>query len=197
MDTNNLSDEVMDFFKALANLERLKIAGLIALQELTPAEIAQRCGLAPVAVLKHLEQLAHAGLAVEKPGAADSRSFSQSATYALDGKFLNELSRRVLSGSKPRPQLDEFEGEEYDHKVLGDFLKPDGTLKSIPTQQKKLLAVLRYLAQEFEPGKQYPEKEVNILLAKRYPDAASLRRYLVDNGFLKREAGVYWRLEGS
>ncbi len=35
MDTNNLPDEVMTFFKTLANIERLKIAGLIAVEELS------------------------------------------------------------------------------------------------------------------------------------------------------------------
>lgn len=195
MDTNNLPDEIMTFFKALSNVDRLKIAGLIALQELTPAQVAERTGLAPVAALKHLEQLVHAGLAVERTYGEGGRSFSQSASYALDARALNDLSRRALSGSRPKVQLDEYEGEEYDIKVLGDFLRPDGTLKSLPTQQKKLLAVLRYLAQEFEPGQQYPEKQVNILLAKHYPDAATLRRYMIDNRLLGRESGMYWRLE--
>lgn len=195
MANNDVSDEIMTFFKTLSNIERLKIAGLIALQELTPAQIAERIGMPPAAVLKHLQQLVHAGLAVEKSAGEASRSFSQSASYALDARSLNELSRRALSGSQPKPQLDDYAGEDYDRKVLGDFLRPDGTLKSVPTQQKKLLVVLRYLAQEFEPGQQYPEKEVNIMLARRYPDAASLRRYLVDNGLLARASGVYWRVD--
>ena len=195
METNNLPDEVMIFFKTLANLERLKIAGTIAIQELTPAQIAERTGLKPVMVFKGLEQLVHASLAVEKPTGDSPRSFSQSAVYSLDAQYLNELSRRVFSGSRPKVQLEEFEGEDFDRKVLGDFLRPDGTLKSIPTQHKKLLAVLRFLAQEFEPGQKYAEKQVNITLARRYPDAASLRRYLVDNGLLAREGGFYWRVE--
>ena len=195
MDTNNLPDEVMTFFKTLANLERLKIAGLIAVEELSPAQIAERSGLKPEAVIKSLEQLVHAGLVLEKSTGDSPRSFSHSATYALDAGYLHELSRRVLSGSRPKVQLEEFEGEDYDRKVLGDFMRADGTLKSLPTQNKKLLAVLRFLAQEFEPGQKYPEKQVNIMLARRYPDAATLRRYLVDNGLLARANGVYWRVE--
>ena len=195
MDTNNLPDEVMTFFKTLANLERLKIAGSIAVEELSPAQIAERTGLKPEAVFKGLEQLVHAGLALEKSTGEAPRSFSQSASYALDTHYLNELSRRVLSGTHPKAPLEEFEGEDYDRKVLGDFMRADGTLKSIPAQHKKLLAVLRFLAQEFKPGQKYPEKQVNIMLARRYPDAASLRRYLVDNGLLARESGVYWRVE--
>ena len=47
-----------------------------------------------------------------------------------------------------------------------------------------------------EPGVRYPEREVNALLAVWHPDVAALRRYLVDEGLLTREAGVYWRSGG-
>jgi hypothetical protein len=42
----------------------------------------------------------------------------------------------------------------------------------------------------------YPEREVNALLAAWHPDVAALRRYLVDEGLLTRDAGVYWRSGG-
>jgi hypothetical protein len=42
----------------------------------------------------------------------------------------------------------------------------------------------------------YPEREVNALLAVWHPDTAALRRYLVDEGLLTREAGLYWRSGG-
>ena len=52
--------------------------------------------------------------------------------------------------------------------------------------------VLRHLAETvFERKRKYPEKEVNQLLAVRHPDAASLRRYLVDEGFMARKSSVY------
>ena len=52
------------------------------------------------------------------------------------------------------------------------------------------------LVRVFEPGIRYPEREVNALLAVWHPDVAALRRYLVDEGLLTREAGVYWRSGG-
>ena len=65
-------------------------------------------------------------------------------------------------------------------------------LVSIPAQHAKRLVVLRYLAETvFERKRKYPEKEVNQLLAVRNPDAASLRRYLVDEGFMTRKNSVY------
>ena len=48
----------------------------------------------------------------------------------------------------------------------------------------------------FEVGVRYPEREVNALLAVWHPDTAALRRYLVDEGLLTREAGLYWRSGG-
>lgn len=84
-----------------------------------------------------------------------------------------------------------------DQRVLGNFLAPDGTLRTIPGKHAKLLVVLDHLAQAFEPGRTYPEPEVNEVLGRFHPDFAALRRYLVENDFLTREDGVYWRSGGT
>jgi hypothetical protein len=82
-------------------------------------------------------------------------------------------------------------------KVLANFLDADGRLHTIPSKRHKLLVVLDYLAQRFEPGVRYPESEVNDILVTFHPDYAALRRYLVDDGFLDRTDNVYWRSGGS
>jgi hypothetical protein len=84
-----------------------------------------------------------------------------------------------------------------DQRVLANFLGPDGRLRTIPTKHAKLLVVLDHLAQEFEPGRRYPEAEVNDILQGFHPDYAALRRYLVENDFMTRENNVYWRSGGS
>lgn len=84
-----------------------------------------------------------------------------------------------------------------DQRVLQNFLGPDGQLRTIPAKHSKLLVVLDHLAQEFEPGRRYAETEVNEILRRFHPDHAALRRYLVENGFMTREDGVYWRSGGS
>jgi hypothetical protein len=81
--------------------------------------------------------------------------------------------------------------------VLRAFLDEDGTLRSIPTKIRKRLVVLDLLAQEFEPGERYDETDVNNRLRAFHPDVAALRRYLVEEGFLDRQAGVYWRTGGT
>jgi hypothetical protein len=59
------------------------------------------------------------------------------------------------------------------------------------------MVVLDWLAQDFEPGRRYTERMVNLILGRRHPDTAALRRYLVDHELLAREAGEYWRIGGS
>ncbi len=87
--------------------------------------------------------------------------------------------------------------DDRDQKVLNNFMTDDGRLHTIPTKHAKLLVVLDHLAQSFEPGERYAEKEVNLILERYHPDYAALRRYLVENLFLTREEGVYWRSGGS
>jgi len=81
--------------------------------------------------------------------------------------------------------------------VLHHFLDPEGRLHTIPSKRSKLLVVLDNLAQSFEPGLKYPESRVNEILGEFHPDYAALRRYLVENGFLDRADGLYWRSGGS
>jgi hypothetical protein len=82
-------------------------------------------------------------------------------------------------------------------RVLRSFFGDDGRLSTIPTRQGKLLVVLDRLAQEFEPGRSYPETAVNETLVRFHPDYAALRRYLVDHDFMTREDGHYWRSGGT
>jgi hypothetical protein len=84
-----------------------------------------------------------------------------------------------------------------DERTLSHFLTDDGRLHTIPSRRGKLLIVLDHLAQAFEPGRVYAEGEVNEILQRFHPDHAALRRYLVDDLFLTREGGRYWRSGGT
>jgi hypothetical protein len=85
---------------------------------------------------------------------------------------------------------------DTDAKILRAFVV-DGRLVAIPTKHGKRQAVLNWLAQEFEPGRRYSEAMVNLIIGQRHPDTAALRRYLVDDGFLERADGQYWRAGGT
>lgn len=69
-------------------------------------------------------------------------------------------------------------------------------LKQLPAQRGKRLVVLERFAQEFDPGVRYSEREVNLSIQVMYEDYATIRRYLVDEAFLTRADGVYWRSGG-
>ena len=94
-----------------------------------------------------------------------------------------------------RPQLQDALRDR--DAVLRAFLDDEGRLRTIPTKISKRLVILDLLAQEFEPGERYDETEVNSRLRAFHPDVAALRRYLVEERFLDREHGVYWRSGGS
>ena len=74
---------------------------------------------------------------------------------------------------------------------------PNGRLEQMPAKRSRRLVVLDQVAGRFEPGHRYPEREVNDVLRTVWPDYAALRRYLVDEGFLDRADGVYWRAGGT
>jgi hypothetical protein len=73
----------------------------------------------------------------------------------------------------------------------------EGRLVAIPKRRAARLAVLDLLANQFEPGLRYSEKSVNSVLGRYYPDFCALRRYLVDEEFMERSDGIYWRAGGT
>ena len=95
----------------------------------------------------------------------------------------------IKSLAAPRAELDPEE------RLLRTFLV-DGRLASMPMKRDKRLVVLRYISRVFEPGVRYSEKDVNVALRAFHVDYAALRRYLVDEDFLTREGGLYWRSGG-
>ena len=79
-------------------------------------------------------------------------------------------------------------------KVMAAFFE-DGRLKALPVKRRKLLIVLESFAARFEPGRVYHEKEVNAVIMKAFDDYCTIRRDLVDYGFMARDGSGYWRLD--
>ncbi len=69
----------------------------------------------------------------------------------------------------------------------------NGRLETIPAGRERRHAVLVHVAGRFAPGREYGEDELNGILQGVHSDHATLRRYLVDAGLLRRERGVYRR----
>ena len=81
----------------------------------------------------------------------------------------------------------------YEARVLENFVDAAGRLNGIPAQRKKRLAVLRWLVEDFQPGRRYREAVVNQVISRRHPDFATLRRHLVDEELMQRKRSIYWR----
>ncbi len=177
-------DEILEYFKAMVDVDRLRMAGMLAITPLTKEQMVDRLNLPLREVVNHLAFLEH--LAILR---RDGQS------YTLDEAAVQALARRNLAGRRPAHKEEDLPEDEYDRKVVHDFTNPDGTIKSLPTQQKKFLSILRYVAQSFEPATGYPEKEVNLRLRRFHEDTASLRRGMVDFGLMQRQSGVYTKVK--
>ena len=180
-------EKLLVFFKALADANRLRIVGLLANNELSVEQMAEILNLRPSTVSHHLTRLSEAGL-------VSARAESYYNIYSLETASLERMAETLLARENLSAAASGVNMDAYDAKVVRDFSLPDGRLKSIPSQQKKLDAILRYVAGSFEPGRKYSEKEVNEILSRYHQDTAMLRRSLVDFKYMVREAGgaSYW-----
>jgi len=169
---------------SLGSPHRLRVLAAVILGAATPAEIRASTALDARTVHREVNRLIAAGV-VETT--EDGRIAARTDDLAEAARTLAKSSAGARS---------EVPAETTQERVRRAFLK-DGTLVSIPMQRSKRLVVLDVLAQEFEPGRRYPEREVNRRLRAWHPDHAALRRYLVDEGFLERDHGEYWRAGGS
>jgi len=184
------SDQLLEFFKALADANRLKIVGLLAQKDFSVEQMAEILGIGSSTVSHHLSRLSKAGL-------VSARAESYYNVYTLNIERLESLSKELLAENRLPSLTADVDMDAYDQKVIKNYSNPDGTLKSIPTQQKKLSAILYFIAQNFKFGKKYTEKEVNQVLEKFHPDYAFLRRSLIDFKIMDREVsgGSYWLLD--
>jgi hypothetical protein len=180
----DMTEHPDDILRALADPERLRIAGALAAADAAAASLAETLALPIDRVRRHLTRLANAGVARLQP---DRR------TYRLDAETLRWAAEQV--GPPRGAGIVLGAATEDEEAVLRAFFR-DGRLVEIPTKAAKRRIVLERVAIEFEPGVRYDEREVNAIVGAFHTDHASLRRYLVDEGFLDREGGEYWRSGG-
>ena len=184
----DVSPEPRELVALLAEPDRLRALAAVALGAGTLAEVAERAGLEPRAAARALSRLVAGGLLDGEAGKG----------YRVRTEALRAAA--IPPAEAERAEGDESQGDE----VLRRFVH-NGRLLAMPAAHGKRQVVLDHLAGLFEPGRRYPEPEVNELLGRYHPDYALLRRYLVDDGFLDRadeQAGsrtvkVYWRTGGT
>jgi biotin operon repressor len=183
-----MSEDLVTFFKALADASRLKIVGLLAQRPYSVEELAALLDLKASTISHHLSRLAEVGLVTAKAEGYYS-------VYQLNETALRETTRSLFSSEQISAAAQNVDLDAYDRKVLADFTLPDGHFKEIPAQRKKLEVILRHVAASFKPGRKYTEKQVNQVLSRFHPDTATLRRELVGNNLMQRQSGEYWLVE--
>ena len=179
---------LLAFFKAMANESRLKIVGLLAQRERSVQELAELLALKEPTVSHHLAVLKELGL-------VSVRAEGVVRWHSLEPKVLSKMNRALLD--QKRVEALAPKEESWEEKVLSGFIDEDGKLKAIPSSRRKRRVILKWLVEQFDDDKRYPEKKVNELIQRRHWDSATLRRELIGHRMMAREKGIYWRLPES
>ena len=168
----------------LADERRLRVFAAVVLGAAREDEIVAAAGLEGKAVRTALDRLIR-GQLIE----SSAEGYRASATRFTD-------AARWAAGQRHQVTPEELGATPEQAAVLRNFLI-DGRLTHLPVPRQKRRVVLDFLAGRFEPGVQYPERDVNFMLGQFHRDYAALRRALVDEEFLERRDGFYWRAGGT
>ena len=167
----------------LADDDRRLVVAALTLGASDLDTVVAAAALPPERATRALGRLVDAGLVVA----------GSDGGLAVLGAAFQQAARAALA----RPPRDEHAAEPEERRKVLDAFVVHGRLVSIPAARGKRLVVLDWLAQDFEPGVRYSERQVNAILERRHADPATLRRYLVDEDLLDRAGGEYWRIGGS
>jgi len=186
--TDEQFTQLLHFFQVFSNESRLRLIGHLANGDKRVGELAQLLGLKEPTVSHHLAELKGLGL-------VSARAEGTMRIYHLDAKALETISKDIfartnLAALAPKSDLTD------EARVLRAHVK-DGRIVTIPVQEKKKQLLIRWLAGQIDPARRWTEREFSEWLAQFNEDYATLRRYLVESGYMARENGIYWRTPGS
>jgi len=195
MDTGQQRD-LLHLLKTLADEQRLRMVGLMSERERNVGELAELLDLSEPTVSHHIGKLHGAGL-LHLRMAGNQRFYRINANRLAQFKAYAAVIESPVTDrdemASHNAWIDALDWDEADKKVLRDYTH-NGRLTQFPAKDKKWPVILRWLATQFQPGERYSEKQVNAILSEVHEDYATLRRSLVDYGFLRRERGgsLYW-----
>ncbi|MBO4653677.1 MAG: metalloregulator ArsR/SmtB family transcription factor [Lachnospiraceae bacterium] len=175
--------QAIGLFKCLADKSRIQILKSLMTEDMYVERLSERLNLTPATISFHLKKLVEAG-------AVKSRKEQYYTIYAINGDVFNVSILDILKEQSEEKQLLDERDEAYRRKVIEAFFEY-GKLKSIPSQRKKELIVLKEIAKAFEPGRDYTEREVNLVIAEYHDDFCTIRRDMIVERLLTRENGIY------
>lgn len=178
--------EAVRLFKCLADKSRLQILKSLAMEDMYVERLAERLGISAPTVSFHLKKLSDAG-------AVTSYKSQYYTMYSLRRELFATSMLDILQEAPDELDLQRQRDAEYRQRVIEAFFEY-GKLQSIPAQLKKKRIVLEVIAQAFAFDRVYSEREVNLILADFHDDFCTLRRDLVGEQLLNRDAHGYWRV---
>lgn len=173
-------------FKCLADKSRIQILKSLMTEDMYVERLAQRIGITPATVSFHLKKL-------EDVGAVRSRRDQYYTMYSINPDVFNVTILDILKEESEEMTLQKERDEIYRKKVIDSFFEY-GKLKSIPSQRKKERIVLEEIAKSFEKGREYTEREINIIIAGFNDDFCTIRRDMISEGIITRENMIYKKL---
>ena len=179
-------ENAIKLFKCLSDASRLPIVQTLTQGEAYTELLAERLELTPSTVSFHMKKLEDAGLVV-------SRKEQYYTVYSLDRKVLEQSIYEAVTSEPSGVDEQQKREEEYRSKVIKSFFEY-GRLRSIPVQRKKKLICYEKIAEQFEIGRVYEEKEVNKIITPIHEDYCTIRRDMISEGIFKREGSRYVRL---
>ncbi len=195
MNTGQYGD-MLHLLKTFADETRLRMVGLMSERAYTVSEMATLFDLTEPTVSHHVSKLHGAGLLrLRMEGNQRFYSINEKRLEMFKG-YMGEIDKLPILSEKPTSDtawIEALDWSESDKKVLRDCTV-NGRMPRLPSKEARWLVILRWLATKFEPGKNYTEKQVNAVLGEINADYATLRRNLVDYGYMRRERGgsTYW-----
>ena len=178
--------EAIRLFKCLSDKSRLQILKSLSIEDMYVERLAERLGLTAPTVSFHLKKLTDAG-------AVTSYKSQYYMMYSLKREIFETSILDILLTESDEALVQTQRDAEYRQKVIDAFFEY-GKLKSIPAQQKKERIVLEVIVQSFEFERIYTEREVNIIIADFHDDFCTIRRNMIRENLLDRDARGYWRV---
>lgn len=179
--------DAIRLFKCLSDKSRLQILKSLAVEDMYVERLAERLGITAPTVSFHLKKLADAG-------AVTSYKSQYYMMYSLNREIFQTSILDILRQKSDETEVQDQRDAQYRQKVIDTFFEY-GKLKSIPAQRKKERIILEVIAQAFEYGRIYSEREVNIIIADFHDDFCTIRRDMIAEKLLDRDTTGYWRVK--
>lgn len=181
--------EMNSAFTGVSDIQR-ELMELMS-QGLTDKEIASRLELAQSTIRNHRYKLR------EKEKQAKLFLSMMDLLSKRTNKNINKLDMDVIyDAHKTATAVDDRYNvtDKEREDIIKAYFDKTGALKNYPVKQKRKIVVLSEISKNFSKDKIYTEKEVNRILTRIYEDYATLRRALVEYGFIERknDGSSYW-----